>query len=149
MKPKPIPDGFHTVTPYLMVEQAGEFLEFIKKAFGAIVTEGVRRPDGRIGHAQAKIGDSMIMLAEANAMWKAQPASIYLYVENPEEVYRRAVAAGATSIMEPTDMFYGDRHGGVKDAWGITWWIATHIKDVPPDELQRLADEMMKKRGAS
>jgi uncharacterized glyoxalase superfamily protein PhnB len=149
MKPKPIPDGFHTVTPYLMVEQAGEFLEFIKKAFGAIVTEGVRRPDGRIGHAQAKIGDSMIMLAEANAMWKAQPASIYLHVENPDEVYRRAVAAGATSIMEPTDMFYGDRHGGVKDAWGITWWIATHIKDVPPDELQRLADEMMKKRGAS
>jgi PhnB protein len=132
-----------------MVEQAGEFLQFLEEAFGAIITEGVRRPDGRIGHAQAKIGNSMIMLAEANAMWKAQPASLYLYVENADEVYRRAVAAGATSIMEPADMFYGDRHGGVKDAWGITWWIATHIKDVPADELQRLADEMMKKRAAS
>ena len=149
MKTKPVPEGFHTVTPYLMVEQAGPFLEFLAKAFGATVTERVLGPAGNVAHAQAQIGDSMLMVGEANANWKAQPASLYLYFENADQAYLRVVQAGATSIMEPSDQFYGDRHGGVTDAWGITWWIATHIEDVPPDELQKRADAMMKKRTVS
>jgi uncharacterized glyoxalase superfamily protein PhnB len=149
MKPKTIPDGFHTVTPYLMVERAAQFLDFIEKAFGATVVERVLGPGGSVGHAQVKIGDSMVMLGEANANWKAQPASLYLYVENVDEAHRRAVLAGATTIMEPSDQFYGDRNSGVKDGWGITWWLATHIEDVPQIELQKRADEMVKKRSAS
>jgi uncharacterized glyoxalase superfamily protein PhnB len=116
MKTQPIPTGFHTVTPYLMVERAAQFLEFIEKAFSATVTERVLGPGGSIGHAQVQLGYSMIMIGQANAMWKAQPASLYLYVENADAAYERAIAAGATKVMEPTDMFYGDRHGGVKDA---------------------------------
>jgi uncharacterized glyoxalase superfamily protein PhnB len=149
MKTSPIPDGFHTVTPYLMVERAGPFLEFIEKAFGATITERILGPGGNVAHAQAKIGDSMLMLGEANANWKAEPAWLYLYVENVDEAHRRALLAGATSLMEPGDQFYGDRSSGVRDAWGITWWLATQIEVVPPTELQKRADEMMKKRSAS
>jgi uncharacterized glyoxalase superfamily protein PhnB len=146
MKTKPIPDGFHTVTPYLMVERAGAFLEFLERAFGATVTERVLGPQGNVAHAQVKIGDSMVMVGEANANWKAQPASLYLYLEKVDEAHQRAVQEGATSLMEPSDQFYGDRNGGVKDGWGITWWLATHLEDVPQDELQRRADGIMRKR---
>jgi PhnB protein len=143
------PAGFHTVTPYLMVDDVAAFLEFLAKAFDATVVEQVRGPDGKIAHAQAKIGDSMLMAGHANANWKATPASLYLYVEKCDEVYERALAAGAKSLMPPADQFYGDRHGGVTDASGNTWWIATHLEDVPSAELQKRADDAMKKRGSS
>ena len=148
MKPRPIPDGFHTITPYLIVPNAAQFLEFLEKAFGATVLERVKRPDGTIGHAQARIGDSMLMCGQAYGDWKPEPASLYLYVEDCDAAYDRAIKAGSTSLMAITNQFYGDRQGGVRDPWGNTWWIATRIENVPQEELQRRADEAMKKRGA-
>lgn len=107
---KPIPDGFHTVTPYLMVADAAALIDFLKAAFGAqeLVRHGT--PDGRVMHAQVKVGDSMIMMGEASAeQGGPMPASTYLYVPNVDEVYASAMAAGATSLMAPVDQFYGDR----------------------------------------
>lgn len=148
MPVKPIPDGFHTVTPYLMVPDAAGLIEFLKAAFGAqeVVRHGT--PDGRVMHAQVKVGDSMIMMGEASPeQGGPMPASTYLYVPNVDEVHARALAAGATSLMAPADQFYGDRGGGVKDAWGNLWWIGTHIEDVSPEELERRAADAMKQRG--
>lgn len=146
----PIPKGFHTVTPYLVIEGAADVITFTEKAFGGKVTEKITRPDGKIGHAQVLIGDSQIMVAEAcGEMMKSMPASIYLYVPDTDATYKAALEAGATSVMEPKDQFYGDRSGGVKDALGNFWWIGTHIEDVPSDELQRRATEAMNKRSAS
>ena len=145
MPVKPVPDGFHTVTPYLVVKGASELVEFLKDAFGAEVTECMRRPDGTIGHASARIGDSMIMLAEATAQHGPMPCSIYLYVPDTEALYQRALKAGATSIMEPADQFYGDRNAGVMGPGGVQWWIGTHVEDVPHDELERRAATAMKK----
>ncbi len=139
MPVKPIPEGFHTVTPYLMVQGAQKLIEFLKQAFNARETERMAQPDGTITHAEVRIGDSIIMLAEAAGQWKPMPTGIYLYVEDTDAIYQRALAAGATSIMEPADQFYGDRNAGVQDPSGNQWWIATHIEDVSPDELQRRA----------
>src|SRR4030081_3039909 len=116
MAVKPIPDGFHTVTPYLTVRGAPKVIEFLKQASGAELShEPVKRPDGSIMHAQVKIGDSRVMIAEENEMAKATASSLYLYVPNVDSVYQLAVKAGGTTVMEPMDMFYGDRSGGVKD----------------------------------
>ena len=147
MPVKPIPDGYHTVTPYLMVKGAGSLLDFVKNAFGARESEKMIGPDGAIMHAEVKIGDSTIMIADARGQWQPMPSAIYLYVDDADAVYREALAAGATSVMEPANQFYGDRHGGVKDACGNFWWIATHVEDVPAVELQRRAQEAMAKRG--
>jgi PhnB protein len=136
---KPIPEGFHTVTPYLTVENAIGLLAFLKEAFDAKETERLERPDGKIGHAEVRIGDSVVMIGEACGQWKPMPGSLYLYVPDANASYRRAIAAGAKSLMEPADQFYGDRTGGVKDLCGNFWWIATHKEDVPPDELRRCA----------
>ncbi len=114
MAAKPIPDGYHTVTPYLTVRGATKVIEFLKQAFGAELShEPTKRPDGSIMHAQVKIGDSLVMIAEESEMAKATPSALYLYVPNADETYRRAVKAGGHSIMEPMDMFYGDRSGGI------------------------------------
>jgi uncharacterized glyoxalase superfamily protein PhnB len=118
MAVKPIPDGYHTVTPYLTVQGAAALLEFLKKAFDAKETERVTRPDGTIGHAEVKIGDSVVMLSEAMGEWKAMPTSIYLYVNDADAAYKRALQAGGTSVMEPANQFWGDRHGGVTDPAG-------------------------------
>ena len=121
---KPIPDGFHTVTPYLTVEGADKLLDFVKSSFGAEEINRSTRPDGTVWHAAVRIGNSMVMLAEAAEPWKPMPTSIYLYVNDVDATYKKAIAAGGTSIMEPADQFYGDRHGGVQDPVGNIWWVA-------------------------
>ena len=131
------PEGYHTATPYLVVEGAANLIDFLKQAFDA--TELVRMPheNGTIGHAEIKIGDSIIMLADASAEHAARLSMICLYVEDVDATYKRAIEAGATSISEPKDQFYGDRSGGVKDASGVQWWIGTHIEDVSPEEMEQ------------
>lgn len=143
MSTKPVPDGFHTVTPYLVVQGVARLLDFLKAAFNAVEIERHARPDGVVSHAQVRIGDSMIMVGDptgATRDWqKPLSAALYLYVPDCDTMYRSALRAGATSLQEPTDMFYGDRHGGVVDSWGNQWWIATHKEDVSPEELRRRA----------
>jgi uncharacterized glyoxalase superfamily protein PhnB len=139
-----IPEGYHSVTPYLIVEGASRLIDFMKQAFGAHEIERMAMPDGTIRHAEVKVGDSMIMMGEAGGEWKAMPFSLYLYVDDADAVYRRALQAGATSLMEPADQFYGDRNAGVKDPSGNLWWIATHKEDVAPEELKKRAAAHMK-----
>jgi uncharacterized glyoxalase superfamily protein PhnB len=148
MTAKPVPQGFHTVTPYLVVVGVAKLLDFVKSAFDAEEMERHARPDGVVMHAQVRIGDSIIMMGDptgAKHEWqKPLPAALYLYVPDCDKSYRDAIRAGAKSLQEPTDMFYGDRHGGVVDPWGNQWWIATHKEDVPPEEMKRRAEAHMK-----
>jgi uncharacterized glyoxalase superfamily protein PhnB len=145
MAVKPIPDGYHTITPYLTVQGVPKLLDFLKQAFAAQEIERMMRPDGTIGHAEVRIGDSVVMTSEACDEWKPMPGAIYLYVNDTDTVYQRALQAGAISTMEPVDQFYGDRSAGVKDPSGNHWWIATHKEDVPPEELKRRAEAAMKR----
>jgi len=141
MAAKPVPEGYHSVTPYLTVRDAANVVEFLKKAFGAEVAyEPLNGPDGTIMHVEVKIGDSRVMIAEESKMAKATPSSLYLYVPNVDSVYQQAVKAGGEAIMEPMDMFYGDRCGGVKDSSGNSWMIATHKQDLAPKELAKAAE---------
>jgi uncharacterized glyoxalase superfamily protein PhnB len=139
----PIPAGFHTVTPYLVVQGAAKLIDFLKQAFDAKEIMRMPLPDGTIMHAEVKIGDSIVMMGDARGEMKPMPAAIYLYVNDADATYQRALRAGATSTMEPADQFYGDRNAGVKDPVGNQWWIGTHIEDVPPDELARRAEAYM------
>ncbi len=134
-KAKPIPEGYHTVTPYFVVPDGEAFLSFIERAFAATIT--YRSRDN--SHAEARIGDSMIMVGQAKGDWQPQQVSTYLYVEDCDAWYKRAVEGGATSTMEPADQFYGDRNGGVKDPWGNNWWIGTHKEDLSPEEIEKRA----------
>ncbi|HND19523.1 MAG TPA: VOC family protein [Acidobacteriota bacterium] len=136
---KPIPDGYHTVTPYLVVENAEKLLEFLTSAFDARVTFASRHSDGAVGHAEVKIGDSMIMIGQAGPQSQPMPSMLYLYVPDTDAVYAQALKAGGVSIMEPANQFYGDRNAGVKDHFGNQWWIATHVEDVSPEELEHRA----------
>ena len=148
MAVKPIPDGFHSVTPYITVRNAGKVIAFLKAAFNAEMDhDPIRRPDGSVMHAQVKIGNSRVMIAEEMEGIKAAPATLYLYVPDVDMVYSRAVKAGGENIMEPTDMFYGDRSGGVKDPSGNSWFVATHIEDVAPAEMAKRADKFNKQKG--
>lgn len=140
-----VPEGYHNVTPYLIIRDANRVLEFLKQAFGAEQRELLLGPDGKIGHAEVKIGDSIVMLGEASEKWKPMPASLYVYVDDTDVAYKRAIELGATSLMEPADQFYGDRNAGVTDASGNFWWIATHIEDVSREELERRAKELAQK----
>jgi PhnB protein len=147
MAVRPIPEGHHSVTPYLVVEGAARLLDFLKHAFGAEETSPrTSRPDGTIMHAEVRIGDSRVMLGEPMGEFKAMPASLYLYVNDCDAVYKRAMQAGAASVMEPADQFYGDRNAGVKDPSGNIWWVATHKEDVSPEEMKRRTEAMMKQR---
>ena len=138
-KVNPIPAGYHTITPYLVVADAQKEIEFLQKAFGAELTYSHKGPDGSISHAEMKIGTSMLMISQARGPWQPKPMNFYLYVEDCDAWYRRAVAAGAESTMAPANMYYGDRHGGVRDVHGNGWWIGTHIEDVAPEEIERRA----------
>jgi PhnB protein len=133
----PIPEGYRTVTPYLVVEGAANVLEFVKQAFGAEEKFRMDMPGGKIGHAEAKIGDSIVMVGDAGEENPAMPAMIHLYVDDCDATYERALAAGATSEREPTDQFYGDRSAGVRDSAGNLWWIATHVEDVSEEEMAK------------
>ncbi len=152
-KVNPIPPGFHTATPYLVLNECARAIEFYKKAFGAKEIMRMEAPDGRIGHAEIRIADSLIMLAdEMPGGGVRSPQSlggttggIFLYVNDVESVYRQAVAAGARGDMQPADMFWGDRYGRLTDPFGHTWSVATHVEDVAPEEMQRRMQQEMAK----
>jgi PhnB protein len=146
-KVKPVPEGYHTVTPYLVVDGADKIISFMKEAFGAQpVFEPMMRPDGKVMHAEFRIGNSIVMIADASERAKATSAMLYIYVPNVDAVYQMALKAGGTSVMEPADMFYGDRSGAVTDPAGNRWHIGTHIEDVSPAELKKRATEFMKQQ---
>ena len=148
----PIPAGYHAVTPYLCVRGAAQAIEFYKKAFGAQELSRMPGPDGRIGHAEIKIGDSVIMLSDefpemggkSAQSLGGTPVGIMLYVDNVDAVFDRAVAAGATSKQAPANQFWGDRFGRLTDPFGHDWSVATHVEDVEPAEMARRAAEAMK-----
>jgi len=134
---QPVPAGYHTVTPYLVVPNALAFVAFVEKAFGAVERSRVLRLDGTIAQAEVQIGDSRVRVAQAREPWTPMPTGLYLYVPDTDATYEAALAAGGLSLLEPADQFYGDRNARVQDPWGNNWWIATHIEDVAPAELQR------------
>lgn len=139
----PIPEGMHSVTPHLVCNGAAEAIEFYKKAFGAVELGRMPMPDGKLGHAMIRIGDSAIMLADEFPQWgsvgpmtlKGTPVTVHLYVDNADQQFERAVAAGAQVRMPLADMFWGDRYGVLEDPFGHRWSIATHVRDVAPEEM--------------
>lgn len=145
MAVKPIPEGYHTATPYLIVKGAAEAIEFYKRAFGAAELFRMPGPDGRIGHAELQVGTSRLMLADENPGMKAfgpahfggSPVTLMLYVEDVDKVIQRAVDAGATIERPIANQFYGDRSGGIVDPFQHRWYIATHVEDVAPEEMDR------------
>jgi uncharacterized glyoxalase superfamily protein PhnB len=144
---KPVPEGYHTVTPYLVVDGAEQVIRFMTEAFGAQpLFEPMARPDGKIMHAELKIGDSVVMLADPSERAQATSDMLYLYVPNVDAVYQKALKAGGKSLTEPTDQFYGDRSGSVMDPAGNRWYIATHVEDVAPGELKKRAAAAMKQQ---
>jgi len=151
MAVKPIPDGYHSVTPYLILDNATSALEFYKKAFGAVEEVRMPAPGGRIGHAEIRIGDSVIMLADESPEMGARsartlggsPISLLVYVEDVDARVAQAVAAGAKLVRPVANQFYGDRTGGVDDPFGYHWYLATHVEDVPPEEMKKRAAKAM------
>lgn len=143
---KPVPDGFPTVTPYLVVKGVGPLIDFLKKAFNASELEIMKKPDGTIMHAEVKIGNSPIMLGEAQDQSSPMPTTLYMYVEDTDATYKSALAAGATTLMEPVNQYWGDRNAAVQDASGNRWWIATRVEEVPPDELRKRAEKRAKEQ---
>jgi len=140
---KPVPQGYHSVTPSLALKDAHRAIEFYRKAFGAEERFRMPTPDGKVAHAELQIGDSIVMLTEA-IQEPVTSASLYLYVPNADAVYQRAVAAGAEPTMQVADMFWGDRFGRVTDPFGVRWGIATHKEDLSPDEIGRRAAQAFK-----
>jgi PhnB protein len=146
-KAKPIPKGYHTATPYLIIKGAAKAIEFYKKAFGAAEMTCMTQPDGRVGHAEIKIGDSLIMLADEFPQMGARspqslggsPVSILLYVQDVDALTSQAITAGAKVVRPVKDQFYGDRSGSLEDPFGHQWHIATHVEDVPPEEMKKRA----------
>ncbi len=129
-KVKYIPEGHHTVSPYLVVSGVAQLIEFTKQVFEATEVYASKRPDGSVQHAEVRIGDSIVMMGEGGPGGKQFPGMLHLYMEDVDAIYQRAIQAGAKSVREPADQPYGDRSGGVEDAFGNQWWISTHIKDV-------------------
>jgi PhnB protein len=144
---KPIPDRYRGAVPYLCVKDAARALEFYEKAFGATEVMRIQQPDGRIGHAELRIGDAAIMIADefpemdfrSPGTLGGSPVTILVYVEDVDAVVRQAEAAGATVTRPVADQFYGDRNGSLRDPFGHCWSLATHIEDVPPEEMLRRA----------
>jgi PhnB protein len=143
MSTKSIPDGYHAITPYLIMDGASSAIEFYKTVFGAIERMRIGAPGGKIGHAELLIGDSVIMLADESPEMEARgpksiggtPVSLLLYVEDVDNVVRRAIDAGATLRRAVETKFYGDRSGTVNDPWGHVWNVATHVEDVSVEEM--------------
>jgi PhnB protein len=146
-----IPAGYHSLTPYLVVNEASRAIDFYKQAFGAKETVRMGGPGGKIGHAEMKIGDSMIMLSDempgsgnrSPQSLGGSPVSIFMYVESVDSVFDQAVKAGAKADMPPQDMFWGDRFGKLTDPFGHCWAVATHIEDVAPQEMEKRAQAAM------
>jgi PhnB protein len=145
--PKPIPDGYHAVTPYLICRGAARAIEFYQRAFGAKELYRLAGPGDTVGHAELLIGDSHVMLADESrdGAWRSPqsvggtPVTMMLYVEDVDAVFGKAVEAGATVLREVKDQFYGDRMGTLQDPFGHVWSIGTHVEDVPPEEISRRA----------
>jgi PhnB protein len=143
MATKPIPEGYHTVSPYLAVDDAAEAIDYYKRAFGAKETVRMEAPGGKIGHAELEIGDSHVMLSDPFPQSSTKPprelggtsASVFMYVEDVDAVVQQAVDAGATVTMEVADQFWGDRFGSITDPFGHSWSIATHVEDLSPEEI--------------
>ena len=148
MAVKPIPDGYGTVTPYLTVDDPAPVIEFLKKVLDAKEIFAMRDDKGNIGHAEVKVGTSILMLGKAHDEWKSRPGNFYVYVEDCDAIYEKALAAGAISLSKPETQFYGDRHGGVTDSQGNNWWVATHVEDINPDDMKRRAEEHQRKQAA-
>ncbi|HEY7964832.1 MAG TPA: VOC family protein [Steroidobacteraceae bacterium] len=157
MATKPIPDGYRTATPYLIIKGAADAIEFYKKAFGATELLRMADPQGRVGHAEIKIGDSVIMLADEHpSMGYRGPrslggssVSILLYLPDVDDVFARAVKAGAKAQRAVANQFYGDRSGTLEDPFGHVWTVATHVEDVAPEEMKRRAEAAMRPAGAT
>jgi uncharacterized glyoxalase superfamily protein PhnB len=130
----------------MIVEGASKLIDFLKQAFEATEMKRINNPDNSIGHAAIRIGDSVLMMSDARDEWKPMSSAIYLYVNDTDATYKRALQAGATSVMEPADQFYGDRNAGVKDPVGNYWWIATHKEDLSSEEMGKRAEEYIKKQ---
>jgi PhnB protein len=151
MATQPVPEGYHTVTPYLAVEDAARAIEFYTQAFGAKERVRMDAPGGKIGHAELEIGDSRIMLSDPFPQASTRPPkelggtslSVMMYVEDVDASFKRAVDAGATVAMELTDQFWGDRFGTVTDPFGHVWGLASHVEDVPPEEMAERAKAAM------
>jgi len=157
MSVKPIPDGYHTLTPFLTVRDASRAIDFYQQAFGADVLGGVAKgPDGKVMHAELKIGDSIIMLSdEFPEFGSLSPQSggstsmgLHIYVDDVDHAFDRAVKAGAHVDMPVADQFWGDRYGRLKDPFGHKWSLATHKRDVSPEEMKRDMDEAFSKAAA-
>ena len=142
---KPIPEGYHSVTPYLIIKGAAEAIEYYKKSFGATELFRMPTPDGKIGHAELKIGDSPIMLSDEHPdLGHVGPQTlggtsvgIMIYVDDVDTIYKRAISGGGQEIRPLQDQFYGDRSGTLKDPFGHMWTVATHVEDVAPEEMQK------------
>lgn len=151
---KPIPPGYTTITPSITVSDAARAIEFYKKAFGAVAKGRFDGPDGKIVHAEIQIGNAILMLNdEVMGMRSPQtlggsPSSFYLYFEDADAAFKKAIAAGGKQITPMTDMFWGDRLGNFEDPFGYKWNVATHIKDVTPEEMKKGGEEFMKKQMA-
>jgi PhnB protein len=151
MATKPIPEGYHTITPYLSVDDAAAAIEYYTKAFGAKERVRMDGPEAMIAHAELEIGNSLVMLSDPFPQASTKPpkelggtsASIFMYVEDVDAVVKRAVDAGATITMEVADQFWGDRFGSIQDPFGHSWSIATHVEDVPPEEMAERAKAAM------
>ena len=151
MAAKPIPEGYHSVSPALTIDGAAEAIDFYERAFGAKERLRMPGPDGQIAHAELEIGDSVVMLSDPFPQSSVKPPSqlggttvgIFVYVEDVDAVFQQAVEAGATVTMPVDDMFWGDRFGSVTDPYGHHWSLATHVEDVPPEEMEERAKQAM------
>ncbi|HMJ70167.1 MAG TPA: VOC family protein [Cyclobacteriaceae bacterium] len=141
-----IPKGFQTVTPYLIIPGADRLIEFIKNAFGGEVTFMNRDEENQISHATVKVGNSTIMISDSMNEMKPETGMLFLYVDDVDATYNKAIQAKAQSIQEPKDEFYGDRVSAVKDEWDNKWWIATHVEDVDKEELEKRAKQARKEK---
>jgi PhnB protein len=138
----PAPEGSSVVSPYLIVKSVEDQLDFLTKVFNAEIADTAKHPDGFIMHAEVKIKDSTIMIGGANEKFPAFQSMIYVYVDDADIVYRKALENGAESVMEPEDRFYGNREGGVKDPQGNTWWIAKFLKRLSKEEIDKAMAEL-------
>lgn len=146
MAKKFIPEGYPQLSPYLIVDEPAALIQFIADVFGAKETRRHEDDKGRIAHAEMRIGDSVIMMGGATEQWPAAPAAMYVYVEDTDAAYQRGLAAGATSLQEPADQFYGDRSAGIRDRFGNQWFIGTHLEKVSEEEMKRRSEEYLANR---
>ncbi|MDQ3890940.1 MAG: VOC family protein [Actinomycetota bacterium] len=157
MAARPIPEGYHSVSPALAIDGAADAIDFYKQAFGATERSRMAGPEGKVAHAELEIGDSVVMLSDpfpqstvkAPTELGGTTVGLFVYVEDVDAVFRQAVDAGATVTMELEDMFWGDRFGTLTDPYGHSWSLATHVEDVPPEEMEERAKQAMAAMGSS